>query len=338
MAPGARFRKAGDLAMERILQGFERAAGASPAIRFIDVMLRGAGQVMFMDNPLTGLFFVAAIVWGAFAVDAPLVALAGLLALAVATGTALVGGFDRASWRAGLYGYNALLTGLALGTFLAPGAMLFVFVVIAGAFSVVVSEAVGRFLKVHAVPGLTFGFVLTAWLFLLASHGFAGLPAGGLPTAVLPGGAAVIASDPLAPGAFLAGVALSISQVFLKDSIIAALLFLSGLAVASLPAALLALAGAVIAVAVAHLSGAESDLVTGGLLGFSPVLTAVALGTVFGKPTPRGLAYAAFGTVVTVIAQAALNAGLAPFGLPALTMPFVLVTWLFLLARPAPAA
>ena len=75
---------------------------------------------------------------------------------------------------------------------------------------------------------------------------------------------------------------------------------------------------------------------TGGLLGFSPVLTAVALGSVFGKPTPRGLAMAGFATVVTVIAQAGLNAGLAPFGLPALTMPFVLVTWLFLLARPAP--
>lgn len=321
--------------MERLLQGFERAAGASVAVRFVDVMLRGAGQVMFMDNPLTGLFFVAAIIWGAFAVGAPLIALAGLAALAVATATALVAGFDRTSWRAGLYGYNALLTGLALATFLAPGAMLFVFVVIASAFSVVVTEAVGRFLRVHAVAGLTFGFVLTAWLFLLASHGFAGLPAGGLPSAALPGAAITVASDPLAPGAFIAGVALSISQVFLKDSMIAALLFLAGLAVASVPAALLAIAGAVIAVAVAHLAGAESDLVTGGLLGFSPVLTAVALGTVFGKPTPRGLAIAGFATVVTVIAQAGLNAGLAPFGLPALTMPFVLVTWLFLLARPA---
>ncbi len=40
-------------------------------------------------------------------------------------------------------------------------------------------------------------------------------------------------------------------------------------------------------------------------------------------------------TVFTVIAQAALNAALTPFAIPALTAPFVLVTWLFLLPRQA---
>ena len=323
--------------MERLLQGFENAAARSSAVRFIDVALRGVGQVMFMDNPLTGVLFVAAIVWGAVSVGAPLIALAGILAVLVATATALLPGFDRAAWRAGLYGYNGVLVGLALATFLAPGPLLFVFVIIGAALSVVVTRAVGHFLKPYGVAGLTFGFVLTTWLLLLASHGFAGLPASGLPGASLTGVAPVVASDPLAPAAFLSGVALSISQVFLKDSIGAAVLFLAGLAVASRAAALLALGGAVIAVIVAHLAGAESDLVTGGLLGFSPVLTAVALGVVFGKPTPAGLGVAAFATVATVIAQAAFNAALAPLALPALTMPFVLVTWLFLLGRPASA-
>ena len=37
----------------------------------------------------------------------------------------------------------------------------------------------------------------------------------------------------------------------------------------------------------------------------------------------------------TVVAQAALNVALTPLAIPALTAPFVLVTWLFLLARPA---
>jgi urea transporter len=34
-----------------------------------------------------------------------------------------------------------------------------------------------------------------------------------------------------------------------------------------------------------------------------------------------------------VIAQSAMNVALTPFAIPALTVPFVLVTWLFLLPR-----
>jgi urea transporter len=97
-----------------------------------------------------------------------------------------------------------------------------------------------------------------------------------------------------------------------------------------------------LAVLTAHLFGAESDLITGGLLGFSPVLTAIALGTVFYQPSWRVVAYTALATVFTVITQSAVNVALTPFAIPALTAPFVLVTWIFLLPRqcfePAPTA
>ena len=73
--------------------------------------------------------------------------------------------------------------------------------------------------------------------------------------------------------------------MFLKASILAALLLLAGLAVNSLAAAVFALGGAIVAVLTAHVLGAESDLITGGLMGFSPVLTAIALGAVFYKPS-----------------------------------------------------
>ena len=129
------------------------------------------------------------------------------------------------------------------------------------------------------------------------------------------------------------GILQSISQVFLKGNGVAALLMLVGLAVNSRAAAAFAFAGATLAVATAHLLGAESELVTGGLLGFSPVLTAIALGTVFYQPSLRVAAYTALGTVFTVIAQSALNVALTPLAIPALTAPFVLVSWLFLLPR-----
>jgi urea transporter len=113
---------------------------------------------------------------------------------------------------------------------------------------------------------------------------------------------------------------------------VAALLLLAGLAVNSLAAAF-ALAGAILAVLAAHVLGAQSGLITGGLLGFSPVLTAIALGTAVYRPGLRVAAYTAVGTVFTVIAQAALNVALTPLVIPALTAPFVLVSRLFLLPR-----
>jgi urea transporter len=183
------------------------------------------------------------------------------------------------------------------------------------------------------VAALTAPFVLTAWLFLLATYAFSAVEGGALPMAaeILPIDPA--AANPLAPGDFVQGVVRSIGQVFLKASLPAALLLLAGLAVNSLAAAAFAVGGAIVAVATAHLLGAESDLITGGLMGFSPVLTAIALGAVFYKPGLRVAIYALLGTVFTVVVQGALNVVVTPFGIPTLTAPFVIASWFFLLPR-----
>ena len=301
-------------------------------MRFLDINLRGIGQVMFQNNPLTGAIFLAAIAWGSYAAGAPKVAIAGVLAVVVATLTAQWLRVDRESLHSGLYGFNAILVGLALATFLAPSPLLWVYVVLGAAISVVVMLATANVVKPWG-GALTFPFVLTTWLLLLATYGFSGLagtalPAGNVVTAFQP-----YEASPLQLIDLVQGVLQSISQVFLKGSGVAALLLLVGLAVNSFAAAAFALAGAILAVLTAHLFGAESDMITGGLLGFSPVLTAIALGTVFYQPSWRVAAYTAAGTIFTVIAQAALNVALTPFAIPALTAPFVLVTWLFLLPR-----
>lgn len=319
--------------MKALLASWEAACAASAPLRFVDINLRGIGQVMFQDNPLSGALFLLAIVWGSFAAGVPEVAFGGVAAVVVATLTAQWLRVDPTSLRAGLYGYNAVLVGLALATFLAPGPLLWAYLLLGAAVSVVITLAIANTVKPFGVAALTFPFVLTTWLLLLATYGFAGLSGVALPAG------AVVTPFESAPGPslgvadFVQGTLRSISQVFLKGSVVAALLLLAGLAVNSLAAAAFALGGALLAVVTAHLFGAESDLVVGGLLGFSPVLTAIALGTVFYRPSVRVVAYAALGTVFTVVAQAALNVALTPFAIPALTAPFVLVAWLFLLPR-----
>jgi urea transporter len=319
--------------MKKLLTGWESLCASSGALRFVDINLRGVGQVMFQDNPLSGALFVAAIAWGSFVAGVPQVLFGGLLAVVAATLTAQWLRVEPASLRAGLYGFNGVLVGLALATFVAPGPLLWVCVVLGAAVSVVVMEATASIMRTWSMPALTFPFVLVTWLLLLATYGFAGLTGTALPDAGVVAPFEAMAATPLDAGLFVQATLLSISQVFLKGSAVAALLFLAGLAANSVAAAVAAVAGAILAVVSAHALGAESDLITGGLLGFSPVLTAVALGTVFNRPSLRVAVYAALGTVFTVVAQAAFNVALTPLAIPALTGPFVLVTWMFLLPR-----
>lgn len=62
-----------------------------------------------------------------------------------------------------------------------------------------------------------------------------------------------------------------------------------------------------------------------GLYAFNPVLTMMAVGWVFLKPSSGTAILALLAGVLTVICQ-------APIGLPTLTIPFVLVMWMFLFA------
>lgn len=299
-----------------------------------DVCLRGIAQVMLQNNPLTGALFLAAILWASYAANAPRIAIAAIVAVIVATLAAQWLRVDSEALKAGLYGYNATLVGLALATFLTPGVLLWFYVVLGAIVSVIVTLATAKALKTSEIPALTAPFVLVTWLMLLATYGFAGLNGSQLPSGAVVAPFQPYASEGLNILALVQGVVRSISQVFLKSDGIAALLLLVGLLVNSPMAAAFAFGGAVIAVATAHLLGAESEMITAGLLGFSPVLTAITLGTVFYRPSLRVTTYAALGTVFTVVVQAALNVALTPFAIPALTAPFVLVSWLFLLPRP----
>jgi urea transporter len=305
---------------------------------FVDVCLRSIAQVMLQNNPLTGALFLAAIIWASVAADAWRLAIAAILSVVVATLTALWLRTDRNELESGLHCFNAPLVGLTLATFLTPGALLWAYVVLGAIVSVIATLATINALKPWGLPGLTFPFVAIAWLMLLASYGFAGLSGPSLPTGAVVGAYQAYQADPLDIFGFIQGVFWSISQVFLKADGIAAVLLLAGLLVSSPAAAAFAVGGAALAVGTAHLLGSESDLITGGLLGFSPVLTAITLGTVFRRPGLRTAAYAATGTVFTVIVQAAMNAALTPMAIPALTAPFVLVSWMFLLADDRPGA
>ena len=50
-----------EAAVEKISAKWESLSESSMVLRFLDINLRSIGQVMFQNNPLTGLLFLAAI-------------------------------------------------------------------------------------------------------------------------------------------------------------------------------------------------------------------------------------------------------------------------------------
>jgi urea transporter len=312
---------------------WDGAVAREPA-RSVDTVLRGAGQVMFQDHPLTGLLFVVGIAWGAIHTGAWEVAVGAVVGVVVATITAALLDTDPTSFRQGLYGFNGILVGVAVPTFLRVDAHMWLYLVVGAAVSTVVMLAVANVFKTWGVPALTFPFVLTTWFLVLGAWAFSNIEPAALGPARLPAVPAVGADHVDVTALFLVETLLrNIAQVFLVDDVVTGIIFVLALAVSSRWCAAFAVLGSAVALATALALGADGTAVTSGLFGFSAVLTAIALGSVFYAPSWRVLAFTVLGVVFTVIVQGALDATLAPLGIPTYTAPFVVVTWLFLLPK-----
>ena len=284
----------------------------------------GVGQVMFQQSAITGLIFLCGIFWGSYECGTPQVAWGALAGTIAATLAAFPVNTGCSEGRSGLWGFNGTLVGCAFPTFFAPTVFMWCSLVLCAVLSTWVRAGMNNVLGKFHINSLTFPFVLLTWIFLLASR---------VMDSLIPLNAAAPVSSP--DGFSMASLAIywlkGISQVFLINSWITGILFLIGLAVCSRMAAAWAMAGSAIGIAIAFLFGADASGIENGLFGFSPVLTALAVGCVFNKPGLRSAIWTIFAVITTVFMQAATNAFLSTWELPALTAPFCVTTWMFLL-------
>ena len=320
--------------MSSYLDPWNRSADSNSLVRFIDVNLRGAGQVMFQNHPVTGLLFIIGIAWGAIAAGMPAVIIGAVVGLLVSTITAYLLNVDQDALRSGLFGYNGILVGAALPTFLTVDPLLWVYIIIGSAVSTITFMAIANVFKTWGVAALTFPFVLVTWFLLLGAYAFSSLPVASMgPPAIPQDIVSTAATIPANAQFWLDSVLKGPAQVFLIGNAITGVIFLVALATSSMWAALFAFLGSLVAVIVAVALGADSGSIQSGLYGFSPVLTAIALGCTFYKPSGRVFVYALLGIIFTVVVQGALDVALTPIGIPTLTAPFIFATWLFLLPK-----
>jgi urea transporter len=137
------------------------------SVGVIDTLLRGIGQVMFQNNPITGLLFLVGIFINSYKYG-----LTALLGLVVATLTAHLLGADEMLIRNGLFGFNGVLTGIALSVFLEWNWHVAVYIILGAIVSTIVMMGLAKLLISWDLAPLTAPFVLTAWLLLFALYQF----------------------------------------------------------------------------------------------------------------------------------------------------------------------
>jgi urea transporter len=270
---------------------------------FMDSVARGAGQVVFLNSPQSGLAIL-----GSLALGDPYLAGLAAVGTVAATGAAKVLG-DKDALASGLCGYNGCLVGCATAVFIAPPALwmsALLTTTIAGAASPFVANALKP--AMGSVPQWTLSFNFVTLSMLLRSKPFEG-------------------SAPMPPydGSFL-NLAISaplkgVSQIFVVDSNLTGAALLGSMALYSpglaahtvMGASLGAMTGAALGADVAHLAI--------GLWGFNSALTSLGVG-VFFVHSPTTVAVSAGGAVATAALFGAFQQVFGAFDAPCLTLPF----------------
>jgi urea transporter len=306
-----------------------------PTLGFVDWLLRGIGQVVFQNNPISGAVILAGIFYNSW-----IYGTACLVGAIISTLAALLLRADKGMIKDGLFGFNGALIAIALVAYTSPNFTtgnipnlhLCLYIMLCAAFSTVIMPAFDAILGPHKVPGLTMPFVLGTWFFLGALLQYSTIDVSN-------------ALKPTSPSDFTGptpdytwvtwfhGITMGIAEIFFQDNWVTGVIILIGIAINTRIGALMALLGSTLAVSTAVFYGAHEEAVRDGLFGYNAALTAMALGGFFLVLNVQGFIYTVIGVLVTARVWASLGIFLEPSGMPVLTSAFVFVTWLMLLAR-----
>jgi urea transporter len=304
------------------------------SLGFIDWILRGVGQVVFQNNPLTGAVILVGLLANSW-----IYAVICIVGAVASTLTAMVLKADKALIRDGLFGFNGALVALSLIAFTSedfragaiPSVAMTVYLICAASLTTMAFASIAALLGPHKVAPLTMPFVLVGWLFLFAVLKFDAIEAGPMAKPISPDQFPL--DVPYRLPTWYMGIGTSIGQIFFQDSWISGYIILAGIAVNSRISAAMGLLGAVIGTLVAALFGGPEGAIRDGLFGYNSALTAIALGGFFLVMTWSSLIYAIFGAVVSAWLWASVAIFLKPIGMPVLTSTFVIVTWIMLIGQ-----
>lgn len=288
--------------------------------------LKGVSQVILIENAVSGFIILIAI-----AITSYSLGIIAFLSAIIGTIIGKIGGADQKSVSQGLYGYNSVLTGMALFLFL-RGDDRWIIALAGAAIAALFSAAMMYFMRQSEIPILTFPFIFLTWFLLLTTYRLVALK---LSPEMVPQSLSQWELDIRGELKmhWLDAAMNGIGQVFFLDNTISGILLFVAVFLAGWRFGLYAIIGNAAALLISFGLGAEHHLILLGLYGYNAILTIIAVSIVFKENDRNGLFIGIIAACLTVLITASISTWLLPFGLPTLTMPFVLCTWLFLGAR-----
>lgn len=290
----------------------------------ITTSLKGISQVILIENTISGLIILAAIT----IVDYRLGIIA-LLSSIIGTLTGYAAGADKNTVRQGLLGYNSVLIGLALSTFL-TSSIRWGIALVGAAFVAIFTASCIHFFKNLKIPVLTFPYIVLTWIFLLAAYH---LQIFKLTSELLPQDLSHWKLHIEGNLSLLDGLVNGVSQVYFQTNLLAGILILLAVFFDNWKSGIYVIVGTIVGFSTAYCLGAEFEILTQGLYGFNAVLTTLAIAKVFDAERHFAPITGVIAAILTVPFAASIATWLMPYGIPGLTTAFVLVTWIFLGAR-----
>lgn len=290
----------------------------------ISATLKGISQVILIENVVSGSIILIAITIANYQLG-----IVALLSAIIGTLVAHATGGDKNVIEQGLYGYNSVLTGLALYLFL-TGSMRIVIALLAAAFVVMFTASMMHFLKKLSIPVLTFPYIVLTWLSLLPSYH---LYAFKMSSELVPQDLSHWKLKTEGIISVTDGLVNGFGQVYFQHKLLPSILIILAVFWANRKFGILVVIGTAISWLTAYVLGPEHNVLNLGLYGYNAVLTILAVGSIFDADRPFAQLWGIVAAIITVPITAGMDTWLSVYGLPTLTMPFVLVTWIFISAR-----
>ncbi|XP_054904769.1 urea transporter 2 isoform X3 [Poeciliopsis prolifica] len=296
-------------------------------LQLLDWVLRGAAQVMFVNNPLSGLVIFAGLIlqnyWWA---------LNGFVGTLFATISALILQQSRAAIAAGLYGYNGILVGLLMAVFSNAGDWYWWLLlpnVFMSMMCPIVSSALASINTRWDLPVFTLPFNILVCLHMVATghynHHFPQVLI--QPRSELPN----ITWSEIDVAKLFRSIPVGIGQVYGCDNPWTGGIFIISLFISSPITCVHAVLGSAVGMVSGLALSAPFEDIYFGLWGYNCVLACIAVGGMFYALTWQVHLLAITCAFFCAYLGSAIANVMSTFGLPACTWPFCLSALTFLL-------
>lgn len=302
------------------MQFLNQRLANQPLLNFINAVLRGISQVIFVNNPVSGfLFFLAMLI------QLPWLGIMALAGTVGATITAIVLRANPSAIQNGVFGLNGMLVGATMAFFGALGNRLWhpvwvIAIIILSALTAVVMQTVGTWFAIRfrvAPLGIPFDGVMLTFLVLIT---------------LVPQPIFNLAAPPIfSPGTLdqvrlFQSLPLGFGQVFFSDKFVSVLLVILGVAISTPIGALVGLLGCAAFLLAGTLLKTSPDQLYIGLWSYNAVLAATAIGGVFYTPNLLSISLGLLCAFLASIVSFTLAPLFSSVNLPILSVPFAFVT------------